>query len=87
MTVSDLVSMGFDEDEIVEHAGTAQVENEVVEALTPAILDYVTAEKGATASTSDFKQMTNGLAQALNGNFSSLTRVGFVIDEKHKEAD
>ena len=29
MTVSDLVSMGFDEDEIIEHAGTAQVENEV----------------------------------------------------------
>jgi hypothetical protein len=29
--------------------------------------------------------MTNGLAQALNGNFSSLTRVGFVIDENTKK--
>lgn len=29
MTVSDLVSMGFDEDEIIEHAGDTQVENEV----------------------------------------------------------
>jgi hypothetical protein len=29
--------------------------------------------------------MTNGLAQALNGNFASLTRVGFVIDENTKK--
>ena len=28
--------------------------------------------------------MTNGLAQALDGNFTSLTRVGFVIDENTK---
>jgi hypothetical protein len=49
--------------------------------LTPAILDYVIAEKGATASTDDFKSMTNGLAQALQGNFASLTATGFVLDE------
>ena len=64
---------------------TFNLQTSTIEALTPAILDYVTAEKGATASTSDFKQMTNGLAQALNGNFSSLTRVGFVIDENTKK--
>jgi hypothetical protein len=29
--------------------------------------------------------MTNGLAQALNGNFASLTRVGFVLDENTKK--
>jgi hypothetical protein len=29
--------------------------------------------------------MTNGLAQALNGNFTSLTRVGFVIDDVTKK--
>jgi hypothetical protein len=52
--------------------------------LTPAILDYVIAEKGATASTDDFKSMTNGLAQALQGNFASLTRTGFVLDEATK---
>jgi hypothetical protein len=56
-----------------------------IETLTPAILDYVTAEKGATASASDFKAMTNGLAQALNGNFASLTRTGFVLDEVTKK--
>jgi hypothetical protein len=53
--------------------------------LTPAILDYVIAEKGATASTDDFKSMTNGLAQALQGNFASLTATGFVLDAATKE--
>ena len=53
--------------------------------LTPAILDYVTAEKGATASSEEFKSMTNGLAQALQGNFASLTKSGFVLDANTKE--
>jgi hypothetical protein len=64
---------------------TFNLQVSTIEALTPAILDYVTAEKGATASTADFKSMTNGLAQALNGNFASLTRVGFVLDENTKK--
>lgn len=53
--------------------------------LTPAILDYVTAEKGAAASSDDYKQMTNSLAQALQGNFTSLTKVGFVLDDATKK--
>jgi hypothetical protein len=64
---------------------TFNLQVSTIERLTPAILDYVTAEKGATASTADFKAMTNGLAQALNGNFGSLTRVGFVLDENTKK--
>jgi hypothetical protein len=64
---------------------TFNLQVSTIETLTPAILDYVTAEKGATASTADFKSMTNGLAQALNGNFASLTRVGFVLDENTKK--
>lgn len=56
-----------------------------INTLTPAILDYVTAEKGAAASADDYRQMTNSLAQALNGNFASLTRVGFVLDETTKK--
>jgi hypothetical protein len=64
---------------------TFNLQVSTIEALTPAILDYVTAEKGATATTADFKSMTNGLAQALNGNFASLTRVGFVLDENTKK--
>jgi len=64
---------------------TFNLQTDTIKALTPAILDYVTAEKGANASADEFKQMTNGLAQALNGNFGSLTRVGFVLDETTKK--
>ena len=56
-----------------------------IKTLTPAILDYVTAEKGATASAAEFKSMTNGLAQALQGNFASLTKTGFVLDATTKK--
>ena len=64
---------------------TFNLQTSTIEKLTPAILDYVTAEKGANASANEFKQATNGLAQALNGNFTSLTRVGFVLDENTKK--
>jgi len=64
---------------------TFNLQIDTIKALTPAILDYVTAEKGAAASADQFKQMTNGLAQALNGNFASLTKVGFVLDEQTKK--
>jgi hypothetical protein len=64
---------------------TFNLQIDTIKQLTPAILDYVTAEKGAAASASEFKSMTNGLAQALNGNFASLTKVGFVLDEVTKK--
>jgi hypothetical protein len=64
---------------------TFDLQSKTIKTLTPAILDYVTAEKGATASTDDFRSMTNGLAQALNGNFASLTRQGFVLTENQKK--
>jgi hypothetical protein len=71
--------------QIQSQLATFNLQASTIQALTPSILDYVTAEKGATASTEEFKMMTNGLAQALNGNFTSLTRVGFVIDENTKK--
>lgn len=64
---------------------TFDLQGKTISTLTPAILDYVAAEKGATASSDDYKQMTNGLAQALQGNFAALTRVGFVLDEDTKK--
>ena len=64
---------------------TFDLQGSTIERLTPAILDYVIAEKGATATAEDFKSMTNGLAQALNGQFGSLTRTGFVLDDVTKE--
>jgi len=58
---------------------------ETIATLTPAITDYVIAEKGAAAGADDFQSAANGLAQALQGNFASLTRTGFVLDETTKE--
>jgi hypothetical protein len=58
---------------------------DTINTLTPAIVDYVIAEKGAAASAGDFQSAANGLAQALQGNFASLTRTGFVLDEVTKE--
>jgi hypothetical protein len=63
---------------------TFDLQFETIEKLTPAIVDYVIAEKGATATGEDFKSMTNGLAQALNGQFGALTRAGFVLDDNTK---
>lgn len=64
---------------------TFDLKTETIEKLIPSITDYVMAEKGASATTADFSQMTNSLAQALNGNFWSLTRIGFVLDDVTKE--
>lgn len=63
---------------------TFDLQFETIQRLTPAITDYVIAEKGATASAEDFKSMTNALAQALQGNFGALTKSGFVLDETTK---
>jgi hypothetical protein len=71
--------------QVQSQLATFNLQADTIAKLTPSILDYVTAEKGATASTEEFKQMTNGLAQALNGNFASLTRVGFVIDQTTRD--
>jgi len=71
--------------QVQSQLATFNLQVDTIKALTPAVLDYVTAEKGATASADEFKSMTNGLAQALNGNFASLTKVGFVLDEQTKK--
>jgi len=71
--------------QVQSQLATFNLQIDTIKSLTPAILDYVTAEKGATASADQFKQMTNGLAQALNGNFASLTKTGFVLDEATKK--
>jgi hypothetical protein len=56
-----------------------------IKSLTPAILNYVAAEKGANATQDEAQGLTNGLAQALQGKFASLTAVGFVLDENTKK--
>jgi hypothetical protein len=63
---------------------TFDLQYATIQKLTPAITDYVIAEKGASATAEDFKSMTNGLAQALNGQFGALTKAGFVLDKNTK---
>lgn len=57
---------------------------ESIEALIPSILNYAVAEKGLNMTSSDLQSVTNGLAQALQGNFGALTKTGFVLDEQTK---
>jgi nucleoid-associated protein YgaU len=64
---------------------TFDLGSKAIATMTPAILDYVVAEKGAAASADEYRSMTNGLALALNGQFGALTRVGFVLDAKTKQ--
>jgi hypothetical protein len=64
---------------------TFDLSAKAIEALTPAILDYVIAEKGATATAADFQSAATGLAGALQGQFGALSRVGFVLDDATKE--
>jgi uncharacterized protein YukE len=64
---------------------TFDLHGSTIATLTPAILDYVVAEKGATASADQFKSMTNGLASALNGQFGALSRTGFVLSDYDKK--
>lgn len=64
---------------------TFDLSTDSIKRLTPSILDYIAAEKGANATKEDAKALTNGLAQALQGNYASLTKTGFVLDEATKK--
>jgi hypothetical protein len=64
---------------------TFDLQASTIAKLTPAILDYATAEKGANVSGDELKSMTNGLSQALNGQFGALTRVGFTLTDQQKK--
>lgn len=63
---------------------TFDLQFETIQKLTPAVIDYVIAEKGATATADDFKTATNSLALALQGQFGSLTKTGFKLSEQTK---
>jgi len=63
---------------------TFDLQIESIKTLTPALLDYAVAERGVAVSSQELQQFTNGLAQALQGNFGALTRSGFILDETTK---
>lgn len=64
---------------------TFDLQAESIQKLTPAFLDMVVAEKGVNATTEDMISFANGLGQALQGNFQSLTQRGFILDEATKK--
>jgi hypothetical protein len=64
---------------------TFDLQASTISTLTPAILDYVLAEKGAAATSEDFKTMTNSLGAALQGQFGALTRANFRLTENQKK--
>ena len=63
---------------------TFDLQAESVRQLTPAFLDMVVAERGVNATTDDMISFANSLGQALQGNFMSLTKRGFILDEDTK---
>lgn len=83
-----LQKVGVVNEEVITSAqaqlATFDLQSESIGALTPAFLDYLVAEKGVNATTGDAIALANGLAQALNGQFASLTRTGFVLTEEQK---
>jgi hypothetical protein len=63
---------------------TFDLEADSIRQLTPAFLDMVVSERGVNATTEDMISFANGLGQALQGNFQSLTQRGFILDEDTK---
>ena len=55
---------------------------EQIQALTPAMLDYVIAEKWATAWADEYKQAATEMSKALQWNFGALRMNWRVIDEE-----
>ncbi len=64
---------------------TFDLQFESIKRLTPAILDYLTAERGAAVSAEQLQAGTNALAQALQGKFRALTATGFELTENNKK--
>jgi hypothetical protein len=64
---------------------TFDLQAKSIETLTPALVDYIAAEKGLNATTADGQAIANGFAQALQGKFQALTATGFVLDKETQE--
>jgi hypothetical protein len=64
---------------------TFDLQTESIHKLIPSILDYAVAERGASVGSDELRSMTNGLAQALQGQYGTLTKAGFVLDEATKK--
>jgi len=64
---------------------TYDLSTDAIKTLTPALLDYLAAERGMNATKDDAIGLTNGLAQAIQGNYASLSKSGFILDDVTKK--
>ncbi len=63
---------------------TFELSTDTIKMMTPAILDMVVAEKGVNTTTEDMISFGNAFGMAMEGNYASLTKRGFKLDENTK---
>lgn len=64
---------------------TFELSTDTIKRMTPAITDMIVAEKGLNATTEDMISFGNAFGMAMEGNYASLTKRGFKIDEATKK--
>lgn len=86
---SALQSIGVVGDEVIialqAQLATFELNTDTIKKMTPAILDMIVAEKGVNATTEDMISFGNAFGMAMEGNYASLTKRGFKIDENTKK--
>lgn len=80
-----LQNIGVVSDDVTQAAqgtlATFDLQAESIEALIPAFLDMMVAEKGVNATTDDAIGLANGLGKVLQGQVGALSKQGFIFDE------
>lgn len=64
---------------------TYDLTTESIQTLTPALLNMAVAERGVNVTSQDMISFAEGISQALQGNYQSLTRRGFALDDSTKK--
>ena len=64
---------------------TFELNTDTIKKMTPAILDMIVAEKGINATTQEMIEFGNAFGMAMEGNYASLTKRGFKLDEATKK--
>jgi hypothetical protein len=64
---------------------TFELSTDTIKRMTPAITDMIVAEKGLNATTEDMIGFGNAFGMAMEGNYASLSKRGFKIDEATKK--
>lgn len=64
---------------------TYDLTTESISRLTPALLDMAVAERGVNVTQGDMISFAEGISKALQGNFESLEKRGFILDDNTKK--